>query len=371
MNREIKALTGIRGIAALYVAVYHIRPPSGAHDPLSIFGQHGYLAVDLFFVLSGFVMAMTYGAMFKDGFSLSSFLDFLKRRIARVYPLYLAITLLMAALVIARHTQNLYGDFWTTFVANIFMVQAWGFGLSIASAAWSISTEWAAYLVFPALAALMLNSRAAIAGAFGAACLLMIAVVAMGDGPLILGSQPSRNGPLDLTFFDSVAPMVRCIAGFSLGLLTYRAHKNQSAARLFSNATVANVIAVLVLGMLFVPDSDVVAVALFPALILTLSFEAGAFSRVLRSKGAYLLGLWSYSIYLIHPKFFILASAIEARLGAVPAAGLFATVATLAVVITLGWLSYGLIELPGRKLVNLIFSASSRTPWRRRDYEQG
>jgi peptidoglycan/LPS O-acetylase OafA/YrhL len=349
---EIRALTGVRGIAALYVAIYHIKPAAGT-ELLAEFGRHGYLAVDLFFVLSGFVMAMTYGDLFRNGFSVAPYLAFLKKRIARVYPLYLAATLVMSALVVARHTQHLYGDFWHAFAANVLMVQAWGVAQSIASASWSISTEWAAYLLFPALAATMLRGRPVVTALGTLACAVAIAAVSMGDSHLVLGSQPLRNGPLDLTFYDSVGPMVRCIAGFSLGLLAYRV---RSAAAVLAEPVTAAVVGVAVLVLLFVPRADVFVVLLFPALILSLSFEAGPFARVLRSTPVYLLGVWSYSLYLIHPKFFVLEAMIEPHVGAV-----LATIATLGVVIALSWAAYRLIELPGRRALNAFFARTALT----------
>jgi peptidoglycan/LPS O-acetylase OafA/YrhL len=47
---------------------------------------HGYLAVDLFFVLSGFVMALNYGSLFETRMSFLAYRRFLGRRIARIYP---------------------------------------------------------------------------------------------------------------------------------------------------------------------------------------------------------------------------------------------------------------------------------------------
>ncbi|MBW7763324.1 acyltransferase family protein [Enterobacter hormaechei] len=61
MSKEIRCLTGIRGVAALYVVAYHMLH----HDVGITFIKNGYIAVDLFFVLSGFIMTYTY----KDYFS--------------------------------------------------------------------------------------------------------------------------------------------------------------------------------------------------------------------------------------------------------------------------------------------------------------
>jgi hypothetical protein len=62
---EIKSLTGLRGVAACAVVLYHYQ---GSDAGLGRFVLHGYTAVDLFFALSGFVMALTYAGAFADGF---------------------------------------------------------------------------------------------------------------------------------------------------------------------------------------------------------------------------------------------------------------------------------------------------------------
>jgi peptidoglycan/LPS O-acetylase OafA/YrhL len=66
-DREIKPLTGLRGVAATVVMLYHFFYSDLAHA--SFFGR-GYLAVDLSFVLSGFVMALSYGHLFAGRVSL-------------------------------------------------------------------------------------------------------------------------------------------------------------------------------------------------------------------------------------------------------------------------------------------------------------
>src|ERR1700742_2077340 len=93
-KEEIDALTGIRGVAAVTVIAYHIYPASDFPYGLSHLVARGYLSVDVFFVLSGFVMALNYGPMFRDRIQLSSIMTFLMRRVARLYPLYIVFLML-------------------------------------------------------------------------------------------------------------------------------------------------------------------------------------------------------------------------------------------------------------------------------------
>jgi peptidoglycan/LPS O-acetylase OafA/YrhL len=87
-------LTGLRFFAALYVVLFHQETTfaAGHHfsKPLLTFLGHGYLAVSLFFVLSGFVLTYNYA----DRWSETRFSKFLLSRFARIYPVY-ALTLLL------------------------------------------------------------------------------------------------------------------------------------------------------------------------------------------------------------------------------------------------------------------------------------
>src|SRR3954467_3074959 len=79
----IGAFEGLRGVSALLVVLYHLRLIQ------SDFILGGYLSVDVFFVLSGYIMMLNYGGRIVDG---RAALDFLGKRIARLYPLFLFTT---------------------------------------------------------------------------------------------------------------------------------------------------------------------------------------------------------------------------------------------------------------------------------------
>src|ERR1700758_3388223 len=83
---DIRALTGLRGIAAGMVVIYHFWPVGSAPAPgLARAVGKGYLLVDLFFVLSGYVLALNYGSLFEEHpFSPRSFATFFMRRGARI-----------------------------------------------------------------------------------------------------------------------------------------------------------------------------------------------------------------------------------------------------------------------------------------------
>src|SRR3712207_4540408 len=102
----LTTLTPLRGIAALIVVIFHcnimVNPflPAGYTHLI----DNGWLWVDFFFILSGFILSYVYGESFEKGFSGSAYKKYLKARVARVYPLHLFTLLwtLIGALVI-RH----------------------------------------------------------------------------------------------------------------------------------------------------------------------------------------------------------------------------------------------------------------------------
>src|SRR5262249_41915181 len=100
--KDIRALTSFRGVAALWVLLFHLELegrvfPAALKEGLAV--GRGYIAVDLFFVLSGFVMALTYTDSFRTRPFAAAYPDFLLRRVARVMPLNFAIVAVLVAIV--------------------------------------------------------------------------------------------------------------------------------------------------------------------------------------------------------------------------------------------------------------------------------
>ena len=90
-----EVLDGLRGVAALMVVAYHMLEVLGNGDHTVQLLNHGYLAVDFFFALSGFVIGYAYDDRWSKGITLW---QFFKRRLVRLHPLVILGTLLGAAL---------------------------------------------------------------------------------------------------------------------------------------------------------------------------------------------------------------------------------------------------------------------------------
>lgn len=367
-DREIRPLTAIRGIAACLVMLHHFRPP----ESLTPTGLHnviikGYFAVDLFFVLSGFVMALTYAGIFSDGYQWQNHRDFLWRRIARVYPLYLAITLGVSAYTLLRfggyHDVQQPGvslaDPLTAHLANLLMIQAWGFGPSIGGPTWSISSEWCAYLLFPLLVDFaLLRSRT------WAGLVILVAAAALAWVALTpVAPDVHRAGQLDVFGGTSIKPILRCLAGFGIGLLAFRIRTWQGLMRLLRNDYVCFGIFALIVALMAADVDDLWIYPLLPMLILSLSAVQGVARTVFAWRPFWILGILSYSIYLIHTLFYPLLWSLSWRAQRIwPSAygELIAFLATYVVILLASVATYRLIERPGRRLV--VHLTSRRKP---------
>lgn len=291
-NSEIRSLTGLRGIAACYVVLYHLRADHASlGSALKVLLGRGYLAVDLFFVLSGFVMALTYAGSFAAGLTSQGYRSFLAKRIARVWPLYVVVTIITMALV--RDVRI------GPFLANLLMIQSWGISASIVPPAWSISTEWGAYVVFPLLVAATLFCRPRrVLGTTLVAVGVLAVLVLLPSG---LTHVVRLRGPLDIYDGASYGPMVRCLTEFTLGLVAWRAAQHDAVRRLSNHPAFSGGIALLVLVLLLVPGSDLAVALCFPFLIVGIMTDRPAVARLLGARPVHWLGEVSYALYLVHP----------------------------------------------------------------------
>ena len=363
MQGEIRALTGLRGWAATMVVAYHSSElvlPAGAP---TAFQSHGYLWVDLFFVLSGFVMALTYAGRFATLGAWAAMPDFLLRRIARIYPLYAVVTLTYAGvLALGLAASGPYPKLGQVLVLNLLMVQGWGLAPSLSGTAWSISTEWFAYLLFPASLFLALR------GGWGRAGLLLLpalaALLAMtwaADPPLAYLETP-RRGPFDMYYAASLWPLARTVAEFSLGLLAYRVFAVKWAWDLWANPMTAAVTAGAIVALMAQPGTDIFIVPLFPLLVLTLAVGEHFLARLFASPPLHALGVLSYAIYMLHPRTNRAITALLTRLAEItgPLGPIAMPALSFVLLLAVATLAYWGVEKPGRRMIRGLSAAAPR-----------
>jgi peptidoglycan/LPS O-acetylase OafA/YrhL len=184
-QRQLDALTGLRIVAALWVFAHHISPHVLPRLPfLEVFEpliSRGGLGVDLFFILSGFILSYNYVAKLGTRFQPRRAVRFIRLRLARVYPVHFVTLVTSAVLVLIASALNASYQAQSentvlTFVENLFLIQAWfGQPYSWNGVAWSVSAEWFAYLLFPLAAVLFFRVRS-----LTAAILVGLSIVILG-----------------------------------------------------------------------------------------------------------------------------------------------------------------------------------------------
>jgi peptidoglycan/LPS O-acetylase OafA/YrhL len=303
---RLPSLTGLRIFAALAVYASHIGPPHGSPQILDNLFEAGYSGVTIFFVLSGFVLAVNYFDEFK-GLRLVPAWNFFVARLARLYPLYL---LILLYLVVRQHALGIPIDGWWR---NALAIQTWNQHVEVAysfdSPAWSIGVEFFLYACFPLLVPLMarlrgprsiLISAAAVAAAMFAHAAIF---VASGHGWLPWSDSNSAHRWLYRT------PLTR-LGDFALGILAARLFVVVGRERLarFPGAILAaaSALAIVLLmcwsGLLFSAWSWDVAYAV-PATLLIFGLATaprGGLARFLSVPAIVLLGEASYAFYLVH-----------------------------------------------------------------------
>ena len=365
---RFECVDALRGICALLVAMLHCETYS--HVQGLRFFNNAYLFVDFFFVLSGFVIASNYAEKLRDGYGLGRFALL---RFGRVYPLYFA-TLsafvameLLQLLVPALGAMGAGAPFaaprqsWDTILANVFLLQSFGTYefLTWNTPGWSIATEFWTYLAFALL----------VKYAYGARIGILAATVALSLAVIGAFSPRYMNASYDYG-------LVRTLAGFAAGALVFEVWRWRARARPLqaANATLVESGAILTAAA-FVTFADQSALSLlaplvFAGVVLVFIAEAGAVSRLLKARPLQMLGLLSYSIYMVHlfigtyaANFGKLLQAKLGRpmlseithghetikvLGTTRLEGDLWLLAILATVLVCSWLTYRYIEVPAR-----------------------
>jgi len=298
---RIEALTGLRGIAAWLVALYHVRLTLGGWLPESAIAAlaKGYLAVDLFFLLSGFVLWLTYAERFqRDGSRF--YVRFLWRRLARVWPLHLLILGAFVGyallLTIVGRPDQVNHPFYRL-PLHILLVQNWGFTEQLRwnHPAWSISAEFAAYLLFPWIVIGLRLHRwrsAALVAGFGGLGLALHLIYASA-GHQRIGDVITELG------------LVRCLIEFSMGMilsvLWQRGHGRSKPLM-----AAGGYLGVMLIATAFGLVETLAAPALLGLLLLCVALSPDRWTGWLARGPIHYLGTISYATYLAHYLLFIL-----------------------------------------------------------------
>lgn len=295
---SLAALTAARGIAAWWVVLYHFRdelPNDFFWEPIYRCIARGDVAVDFFFVLSGFIISLNYTELLLKP-TWRKYFWFLVVRFGRIYPLHfvLLIAFLLNPIAISLwSTEKNFGYRYDPgyFLLSLVLAQNWGFTSQLAwnAPAWSISTEWAAYLLFPLNVWLTVRvgstaRRAALVA------LAFVAVLALCCYSLnfSLGAEISRFG------------LVRCLTEFGAGVALQRVWRLQvDCGRRYGITCILTAAGLLTLYLLELAPDFLVLPATFCLVVLSLASGA-TLGRLICFPALIMLGEISYSTYLVH-----------------------------------------------------------------------
>ncbi len=286
---RLDALTGLRFFAALHVVLYHAMLGLLAdHVPWAEWIlREGFVAVQLFFMLSGYVLAYNY---FPEPKPIDA-KKFWWLRFARIYPLYLLAFLMSAPAAISAIAHG-YGEASVLPKAIFFgvtaitMMHAWhpstAMGWNVPS--WSISTETFFYLTFP-----FIGYRVAKVSRPGALAVVMLVCTAA--IPFI---ATSLGVPSRYLYYNPLAHLPYFVLGAALTRV--------ELPRFLRNSSLAVIATLVSLAASFFVNRDYVGAfnaPVFAWLILALGSGAGASARFLSWKPLLFLGEVSFGIYLL------------------------------------------------------------------------
>jgi peptidoglycan/LPS O-acetylase OafA/YrhL len=299
-QRHFIALDSLRGIAALSVVLFHVGWMNVAQNLSYV--RNSYLMVDVFFVLSGFVIFHAYNGRLQTA---QDVLRFIWLRFWRIYPLHFALVMVFLAIEAAKYFVQLkFGlvasnpaftvNNWNALIGNVLLVQSLHIykSLTFNGPAWSISVEFYTYLLF-ALMAWCIIGRARIL--FFAAAISVLGMVLL-----------VHLGPVGTTFDFGI---LRCLAGFFLGGLTFALYESLHATRMagiHSRLTGWLALSAMMGFALFLTAKQPGSwdLAVYPLAALLILFVALATPSgpvgFLGARPLRWLGTVSYSIYMVH-----------------------------------------------------------------------
>lgn len=342
---EIRALTGVRAYAAIWVMALHLPFSQGVmpHVQLGAIARHGAWGVDIFFILSGFILSLLYASRFQRGGFAGEYRRYLAARFARIYPLHLLTLAILAVYFVPR---TLEGQFFPGFglrqlAQNLSLVHGWGYAerLNWNYPSWSISCEWFAYLLLAPALVLGLRRWQPASCLLLALALWTALVLALHAIGTEVRHQTTEWG------------VPRILAEFTLGYALYRIH---AAVKLTPRTSD---------GLALAGSAGIVALCFMPALAeWWLAPAAGALLLGLAQTGpvgeaifgnrlAVFWGERSYAIYMLHALVQIFSNLVLQALDLTvlpPQGGWLLLGALVVTVLLASHLAYTAFEIPAR-----------------------
>ncbi len=359
---HVPALDGVRGLAILMVLVFHFvaqtTATNGVEAAVTRVLSYGLLGVDLFFVLSGFLITgLLYDARADPGY----FRNFYMRRVLRIFPLYygvLFVVFFILPLVPALRGSEIAGlgehQAWAwLYGVNVYVSIQGGWVLSYIEHFWSLAVEEHFYFVWPLIVWLLARRpRALMAAALGLAVLSLGARAAASLGGV---------NPVAIAVFTPFQLDALCLGGFFAVWLRQPGGEAGVRRALLPVALVAGAALAGEFGLHRVTDvglslARAVRLGLFRVVLASLLLWAvlapasSLLVRFFRSRTMVTLGKYSYGLYVYHhflSYYFVTHGTDLALAGALGSHGLAVAVQAaggMAASMGAAWLSYELFE---------------------------
>ena len=365
---RIAVLDGLRGCAILLVVISHVRYGLSVAHPADKIVVHvmamGWVGVDLFFVLSGFLVT---GVLLDSRGGNGFYANFYRRRVLRIFPLYYCFLALVVSIAIVRRAESAEArmllanaGWYVTYLVNVLSLTAplvtlpWGTG-----PLWTLAVEEHFYLVWPVIIAALRPRRLAIVcvlGALGAPVARALLLIAGNAGMLPTHVAETANYVLSPLRADAL------LVGGLLAILHRGAHW-RNTIRMARWSVVPLLVAVTSLALVThglsavdhlvqVVGYSLLALIFVEMLALVLAYSDSESRAIvlLRSPALVSLGRYSYAIYLLHtPVLLLLDRGIPRqslpRVHGMLWPGLLVyAVAFITWMWGIGWLSFNLFE---------------------------
>jgi peptidoglycan/LPS O-acetylase OafA/YrhL len=335
-SKRFTSLDFYRFVAAFCVLLLHFT--QFANYDLAV-GAGGLIAgfalfVDFFFILSGFVIGVSY---FDKVASPRLIFTFLRRRIARIYPLH-ALTLVLYLLpAVAGITQNPAKYDLSNILAQALLYQSWALNspLPLNFPAWSISVEWGMYLLFPILVW--------ITKTFRLVALIVVIIVGFAAVESVLRFELVKPA----LWFNDIS-LIRALPTFAIGVLISRTYFRFDIPL----GTIVGFVALIAsLATIMAHTTPYLTIALFSVSVFATASGNRSEYRIFDGAFSRMLGDASYGVYMIHSiTLTVLVQLLWPRLSSdVPPfwfgvlGGVLTTIAAL--------ISYRFFEKPAKELI--------------------
>lgn len=329
-------LDGLRAIAVLSVVLYHAG-----------FGwiPGGYVGVDIFFVLSGFLITSILMREIESG--KFSYAGFYERRIRRLLPPLIPVLMLSGATAFFLFESDQFESVSKSLYSTLALSANWYFLSTVGYFdgpgemtpllhMWSLSIEEQFYLVFPALLVLVIRRRK---DSLSVVCLSLLLVSFM------IAAYYIYSGQQDKAFYSSHARFWELLVGALLASLQSRIHPSKRVADVLEVGGLALMLA----GVFFYtsetlfPGLTALAPVLGTAMIIAANGVGRFVSPFLKVKPVVWVGLISYGLYLWHWPVLVFIKYLY------PLANVYIVTMAVAISVALSAITYYWVEGPVRR----------------------